>query len=302
MVLALKNKQAQKYISFLPLALAKSAGNGINLTREIEFGGMPYSIYSGLLCLPDFERIAIPLLASFIQSELRWDLLQFRWMKDQRIHHFLKSFSQTKYIVKVYESLKSLRISFTVDSVDSFITNMGKSNRKILRRRTKNIKENKNFKITYSTSGTIERDIDALCELWFKRWKKQAEVQFHRYMLHHFFEYNLLRLSLIWDGKIPISAVACITDPDHKTYNAYITSYNPDYAELSPGFVLNAESIKEAIDHNYKYYDFTVGLDSYKLAFGPEKIKTESITIKKKNLKNRMKYLVKKIKTRLKQM
>jgi CelD/BcsL family acetyltransferase involved in cellulose biosynthesis len=93
---------------------------------------------------------------------------------------------------------------------------------------------------------------------------------------------------MIWDGDTPAASLACIVDPEKKIYNAYITSYNPDYSKIAPGIVLFSESIKQAIEQNYKFYDFTLGLDPYKLSFGPEQYEIKDLMIKKKRFKTAM--------------
>jgi len=49
--------------------------------------------------------------------------------------------------------------------------------------------------------------------------------------------------------------------------------------------VLFAKSIEQAIAQQYKYYDFTLGLDRYKRSFGPDKYETKNFSIRRKSLK-----------------
>ena len=76
-----------------------------------------------------------------------------------------------------------------------------------------------------------------------------------------------------------------MVDPGKKIYNAYITSYDPEYAKIAPGIVLFAESIQHAIEQKYRFYDFTLGLDPFKLSFGPEQYEIKDLMIKKKRMK-----------------
>ena len=294
-VLAIKDGEKGSFIAFLPLSYQNHKKFGITLTREIEFGGMPNSVYSGFLCLSDGEPEAMKLFVHYIQVNLKWDILRFRWCKDPRLEIFVKEFPKAEYHVDYNESLPSLCITLPNDYQTYFNEFIGKASRRTIRRKLKLLNEDEKYKISFSTKSTIKRDVDATCELWFNRWQKQDEANWHKIALHHFFKQGLLRLIVIWDGETPVSADACLIDPENKIYNAYITSYNPAYARLSPGFVLCAMSIEEAIGENYKYYDFTVGMDSYKLAFGPDKTRTKSVMIKRKNLKNRAKLMARKI-------
>ena len=284
-VLGVKNEDTSTYVAFLPLTIYNRGSFGIYPIREIVYGGKPISIYSGFLCSPDFEFIAIRLLASYIQSNLRWDIFHFNATKDSRLDIFLDAFPNSKFLVEASKSLSSLCITLPDDYQTYLSHYVGRRTRKMIRVTTKYIKENERYKITYSTANTIDRDVNALCELWFSRWQKKREVEWHRNTLHHFFENNLLRLSIIWDGEIAVSAAAGLIDPENKTYNAYITSYNPDYSKISPGTVLVAVNIELAIEQDYKYYDFARGLDPYKQSFGPEEYQTKNVSIKRKRLK-----------------
>ena len=93
-----------------------------------------------------------------------------------------------------------------------------------------------------------------------------------------------------------MSGQACLLDPVNSIYTAYCTSFNRDYNKISPGFLLVANSINDAIGLNYQHFDLTVGSDPYKLSFGPEQIDTANITIRRKNLKNILKSLAGKLK------
>jgi len=90
----------------------------------------------------------------------------------------------------------------------------------------------------------------------------------------------------LWFDDIPIASQSCILDPANKIYNAYMTSYNPEYSKVSPGIVLLAESVKYAIGNKYKFYDLTVGADPYKLSFGPQQIATKNLNISRISLKS----------------
>ncbi len=284
-VLGVKNADTSSYVAFLPLTSFNHGAFGIYPVRQIVYGGKPVSVYSGFLCSPDFEFNAIRELASYIQSNLKWELFHFNWIKDPRLGIFMHTFSHSKFIVRESKSLTALIITLP-DNYQIYLSSyISKKIRHAIRVRTKHILENKNFILRYANAETINKDLDALCELWFNRWKHKNNMEWYRYILRIFFENDLLKLSVIWYGDTPVSALACTIDPVNRFYNSIITSYNPEYSKLGPGIVLFSESIKNAIELHYKYYDFTVGLDPYKRAFGPEQYETKNISIIRKNIK-----------------
>ena len=103
--------------------------------------------------------------------------------------------------------------------------------------------------------------------------------------MKYFDQHNLLRLTTLYYGNTPIAALSCIPDPANKIYNAYLTAYDPQYAHLSPGIVLFAESIKYAIEKKFKFYDLTLGLDYYKLSFRPQQFETKNLRIIRKGIR-----------------
>ncbi|NOX84348.1 MAG: GNAT family N-acetyltransferase [Chlorobi bacterium] len=285
MVLGVKDTDTSCYVAFLPLTFYYHGAYGIYPIRQIVYGGKPLSVYSGFLCSPDFEFEAIRKLAYYVQSNLKWDIFHFKWIKDPRIGIFMHTFQHFKYLVRESKSLTALIITLP-DDYETYLYNyLSKRTRHTIKVRTKYILENKNFILRYANAETIDKDLDALCDLWLKRWGQKHQMEWYKHIFRHLFENNLLRLSVIYDGDVPVSAVACSIDPVNRFYNAIITSYNRDYSKIAPGFVLFAESIKQAIEQNYKYYDFTVGLDLYKRAFGPELYETKNVSITRKNIK-----------------
>ena len=284
-VLGVKNVDTSSYIAFLPLTIYNRGSFGIYPIRRIVFGGKPISIYSGFLCSPDSEFEAISLLAAFIQSNLKWDTLHFTWFIDSRVDIFLDAFPNTKYSVKVGKSLTSLCVTLP-DDYQTFLKHyLRKDTRRTIMRKTKIIQQNENYNIRYSTARTIDRDIDTFCKLWLSKWKKQLEAERYSNTLHYFFKNDLLKLSILWDGELAVSGQACLLDPANSIYTAYCTSYNTDYFKISPGILMVADSIKLAIEQNYKYFDFTVGLDPYKLSFGPKQYPTKDVSIQRKRIK-----------------
>ena len=292
-ILGVKKKDSSSYVAFLPLTIYNRRSYGIVTNRQIVFGGKPISIYSGFLCAPDFESETLRLLAEFIQSNLKWDTLQFNWVKDLRLDIFAGAFQSSGFSVENKKSLTSLRINLPNDYQVFLREFVSKDRRWYLRSKDRFIQQNESFHISYSSIKTIDRDINALCELWFNRWGRRNEADLQKKIMHHLFNNDLLILILLWDKEKPVSAHAFLVEPNKKTYLSYCTTYDPEYSKMSPGITIVAEGIKNAIDNKYKFFDFTVGLDPYKLSFGPEQIQTKSITIKRMNLKYKVKIIVK---------
>jgi len=168
--------------------------------------------------------------------------------------------------------------------------NLGYSFRRTLRRKVRFIEKNNEYRISISDKTSIERDIDIIIMLWKVRWGDSNDAKWYQNMMEYYYRNNLLWLSILWHDSKPISALSCIIDPVKKTVDAYITCYNPAYANISPGIVLFAYAIKTAIEHEYKIMDFSLGVYQYKLLLGSKKMKTEHVFILRKSFRSYLPY------------
>jgi len=293
LVIGLKNNADDSFVAFIALSERNRRFANI-IFRNYFYPGNPISAYSGFLCKNDFEKKALPTFENYLTKTMKWDSIHLQWFRDVRAHNFISMFPNSKFIVKIQKGLDSLRIKLTGDYNEYLSELVRKKTRDKIRRETRQIINNKRFKILTSSPETIDRDINQLCKLWNDKWHKSSIMNRHRNILHEFYKNDILKLTMIWDGEIPVAGLACIIDHNKNTYNAYITGYNPEYSKLSPGTVIFAECIKKAIEEKYKFFDFTVGLDPYKLSFGSEKIETYNITITRKNFKTSIKTALKK--------
>jgi len=285
-ILSVKNLESSEYIAFLPLINCGQKIFGIQPIRHLTMGGKPFAVYTGFLCLPDHESIAMPALASYIQNNVKWDTFQMHWVRDPRLEIFLSYFPESKFSTKVNKGLVSLFIKLP-DNYDNYLLDyLGKSFRKTLKSRLRFIDNSHDYSITIADEKTVKRDIDIMISQWKKRWGGKKEAVWYQKMLHHYFQNDLLWLYIIWHDSTPVAALSCLVDPAKKTVNGYITSYEPEYSKISPGVVSFGHAIKASIEKGYTTFDFAVGMDRYKLMFGPKKQKTKNVVIQRKGLRS----------------
>ena len=289
-VVTVKDSQSDTYIAFLPLHIENKKLFGINLIRRMYFAGNSISYYSGFLCLPEREFEIIEAISYHIQHNLNWDTFDMKWVRGPRIVDFVKHFSKSDYFISLVESYPSLIINLP-DSYKLFLNhNLGRSTRRRTKEKVKNIGKNGRYRIAVSTDKSVNEDIEKLCRWWNNRWNKEHEIEWHRYFMQYFFNNKSLRLTTLWDDEKQksIAALACFSDPVKKIYNAYLTSYDPEYSKLSPGIILFVDSIKHAIENNFRFYDLGAGQHPYKLSFGPQQLGTKNLHI----TRNRKRYLL----------
>jgi CelD/BcsL family acetyltransferase involved in cellulose biosynthesis len=73
-------------------------------------------------------------------------------------------------------------------------------------------------------------------------------------------------LWLLWLGERPAAALFCLEYAG--TVGLYNSGFDPEARALSPGVVLIARTIEDAIGRGFRRYDFLRGEEPYKYGFG----------------------------------
>lgn len=285
-ILCFKDKSG--YVAFLPLTILATEKYGFKPIRRLNMAGQPFAAYTGFLCLPEAESNIFPLMAQYVQEDLKWDVFNMQWVRDPRLELFLSHFPESKFSTKLSDGLPSLFVNLP-DTYDDYLQgHLGKKFRKTLNGRLKHIDNNTKYTFTIADDNSIDADIENLVSLWKNRWGQRVDAIWYNKILHYHYENKLLRVfTLKCNGK-PVSVLACILDPVKNTVVAYVTSYDPVFSKISPGIVIFADAIKQAIGDGYKIFDFTVGLDRYKISMGAKKQSTNNVIIERKALRSRI--------------
>lgn len=120
---------------------------------------------------------------------------------------------------------------------------------------------------------TVMRDLFRLHEM---RWRRCGEPgvcaepavqEFHMTAARRLFEAGMLRLhALRLDG---VALAVCYCFQANGIAYAYLSGFDPDYAELSPGTQLLAYAIKNAVREGAREFHFLRGNEAYKTAWRP---------------------------------
>ena len=135
-----------------------------------------------------------------------------------------------------------------------------------------------------SVADDGELQIAILLELWQGRWGKLPEPQLKQYrsVFRSCLESGCLWLDILWDRDAPITGLLAFLDRERRSFCFYITGYDERYAALSPGTVIVAHAIREAIRNGFRVFDFLRGDEPYKFSLGAELRQTENVTIHRK--------------------
>jgi CelD/BcsL family acetyltransferase involved in cellulose biosynthesis len=176
-------------------------------------------------------------------------------------------------------------LHFDVSTWDEYLAARGRKFRKTIRSEKRRLEREHDarFRMT-GDAGTLERDLDALFALHEARFGDHegcyfcgSNEPFHRAFAKRALERGWLRLWLLdLDGK-PVAAEYGFRFGDR--YFAYQVGRDPAWDRASVGSVLEAYSIRAALDEGVREYRFLLGNEPYKYRFATEDPELETVGV-----------------------
>jgi CelD/BcsL family acetyltransferase involved in cellulose biosynthesis len=282
--LGVRPDDGSDYVAFLPLRMRTKFRKGRGFYHQVFFMGDQFSDYNGVLCRPEHEEAALPLLARHVRHQLNWaefHLDNYRG-SDKRRRIMLEPFDKLKFPrreVSAYDKVDEVDQNVCPfidlpDDFDAYLAGISANNRQKARRMLRKVEDPAgSCRITLGAPETYERDVDALLGHWRVKWgKRKGErtepiIERNRKMLLKMAEEDKLFLPVFWHEDRIIAALATILDRPTQTLYFLITGRDESFNEIPPGFVLHAFSIRWAISQGYRRYDFLRGNEPYKYLF-----------------------------------
>ena len=287
LVLAAKpTKDSVSYVAFFPVLLVTSPVKGGGFYNSIFMAGSPLAGFTGFICDPQFENLAIPALADNIKA-MNWaDMyLDTVYASDMRLRLFTERFSQQDFAFK--KTSRKIQGQDTDYSVYPYIrlpqdweeylrTHLGPNTRKNARRCMKLV-DSGECRITHADADTFERDLNTLSRFWTAAWQPvkgapdaRSELNNHCAMLRACFAEGEVFMPVLWQGDRPIGVRARLIDRMNRSLICLIGSRDLSIKRPPAGFILHLYSIRWAIQNGFEIYDFQIGNHTYKYDFGPE--------------------------------
>lgn len=175
-------------------------------------------------------------------------------------------------------------------SWDEYLSSLSKKDRHELRRKLRRLESQADFK-WYDCSASahepeaFNRDLtDFFTLMGQSRAEKAAFLTpdreaFFRRMAARLAEAGCLRLFFMEVEGKRVAGAWCFDYGD--TRFLYNSGYNPAYAPLSVGLLLNALSLRQAIEEGKKYFDFLRGNEPYKYDLGAKDVQLYRIVIRR---------------------
>jgi CelD/BcsL family acetyltransferase involved in cellulose biosynthesis len=131
----------------------------------------------------------------------------------------------------------------------------------------------------------LKRDLDVVFDLHEARWSGRggsgsltdASRAFHHSFARKALANGWLRLWILELDSTPIAA--WYGWRIGATYAYYLSGFDPRHAKRSPGLVLLAHTIEEAIGEGARTYDLLLGEEEYKSRFATSKIAVETVAL-----------------------
>jgi CelD/BcsL family acetyltransferase involved in cellulose biosynthesis len=221
-------------------------------------------------------------MARHVAEELCWERLRFDEVNDPRMPLFLAHLPRNLRIQE-YPGTPCPRMSLP-DTWDGFLQTLSSATRQSLRSRIK--KAEKAFTITRPVGDEAHASIEALVHMAVQRTRDNPDPNTARLesMLRRCATDGLAHILMMWKDQTPVAGVAGLIDRKKSSYGMYVTSFNEEFFDFSPGRVALAIAIRDAIDMSLSEFDFLRGEEPYKFQFGAVSGHNRRVLIDRRNL------------------
>lgn len=280
-------------LAILPLHFRVGQINGQTVSRLV-MAGRKYADYTGFLCRPEAQAMAIPALAEVVKRLAwhRWEL-EFLRCSDVRLQLLLGCFPPGGFSIMNQQTInpgehtdKAVCPYLELPaSWDEYLAQLSHNSRQKLRRMLRAVERAPDLEITHATEDTIKADIAILLDLWESLWQdKKGEnlksiLHLSATMLYKNFLAGSVDLALMRHEGRCVGALALWIDERKKVAYSALAGRDEAFDNPSPGRVLQAYSIRRAIDAGFRTYDLGRGNEPFKYWFGAADRRIKSIVI-----------------------
>jgi len=297
-VLAAKPLSAREYVAFFPLRIRTKPGRTGGFFTEVAMAGNRFCDYTGFICTPGLQAEAIAAFARAIKT-MNWARVHLECVRvaEQNLNRLLKGFPARHFEItrkSAYDAEADIDngicpfVDLPADWA-SYLALLSANSRQKLKRLLRKVESSDDMAITHTDTGTLERDLDAMMELWRLKWepkkKHRAPVidQNIRAMLRRAHRTGNLFLPVLWSNNRPVGVLASLIDWQKRYLLFLVGARDTAFRTPQPGLVLHAHSIRYAIEAKLTRYDFLRGNEPYKYSFGASERKIASIIVESRS-------------------
>jgi CelD/BcsL family acetyltransferase involved in cellulose biosynthesis len=281
------------YTAFLPLVRKAYAPCGITLGHELFLGGYPRADHMSIIAIREEVASAVVAFTCHIEEKLAWENFQLLNVLDPDSAELVGAFARIGLLVHGRAEGTSTYLRLP-GSWEDYLAGLSANARQQLRTKARKIERLAQYRLLYAGAENVEEQIETLLALHCRRWGRDLPRARRRFgdLFRQCFATGCLYLVSAWDGTTPLAALAAFLDHRKRGFSFYITGYNDDCPDLSPGRFIIAHSIRDAIERGFELYDFLHGDEPYKAHFGVETRETHNTIVTRPGKRARVLNLV----------
>jgi len=266
-------------VGFLPISLRGAQHRWrLDAMREVHMAGNPVADFTGMVCRPDAKDAVLHALAEHLMREIRWDRVQFKDVTDARVAELLRQLDPGRFQVRERQGLCTPYVALPATWDEYLSKALTYESRASLRRKMRQSADR--FRFTTTHPGEAPDDqIDGLIRLAMQRSREEPDpyLALQRVILKWSLEGGMARLHIMWDDGRVIGGIAASVDDKNQATGSLVTAFDEAYSKHSPGRVINALWIQDAISRGLKEVDFYRGEEEYKFQFGAQRRYTRNL-------------------------
>lgn len=281
-LLVLTFEQAGEPLGIVPLYAKEEEGR-----RVLRFvGGIDLTDYLGPICAPaDRPEVARRLVEWLSTTDERWDVFDAHNLPvpDGFADALISEADGAgfRYQVEEEETAAILRLPV---SFDDYLASLASKERHELKRKRRRIgRDYPDARVRAATSESLAADMKLFIDMHRGAEGHKGHFMdpgiagFFMRMAEGFDRLGWLRLDFLEVAGRPIASTFAFEVGEG--YYLYNSAYEPEFKQASPGFILVAELIEDAIAKGLKKFDFLRGPERYKYQLGSEAVPLYNVSL-----------------------
>jgi CelD/BcsL family acetyltransferase involved in cellulose biosynthesis len=259
----------------------------VDARRILRFvGGIDLTDYLGPICArEDRDLVAEALVGWLSETDVGWDELDAHNMPVPfGFAEFLVDHADRKGFSFKLDQEETSAVLVLPDDWDAYLAGLDSKDRHELRRKRRRLeRDHPDAAVRRTTEETLDADLKVFFEM--HRGAEGLKGHFMKPEIATFFErvarafhpLGWLRLDFLEIGGQAIASTYGFELDE--TFYLYNSSYEPDMARLSPGFVLVSELVRGVLEKGLERFDFLRGPERYKYQLGAQAVPLNNVRV-----------------------